>query len=113
MVGQWNDAIRKLPGPAPKEKEMGFDVRCMKCDREFSAPSWSAKFCRECAKEQVTELTAVWERAYFAALTGTARDSKSCEVDVGLAANIANATVAGWPAMTAERDALIRKAVGG
>lgn len=79
------------------------------------------KYCHEhkyyCAPNEgcekcVTDLRAVWERAYFAALTGVCADPKVIDV-ADEAALAANATVSAWPAMTAERDALIRKAVEG
>lgn len=65
-----------------------------------------------------TELRAIWERAYFAAwngamVCGAGESWPNEESMVKFAADCANATVSAWPAMTAERDALIRKAVGG
>ncbi len=95
MAGEWNDAIRKLHGPAPKEKEMESQIK------RFDSH----------------ELEAVWERAYLAALSGVSGSetttSGPCDSEdaVKYSANCANATVAAWPAMTAQRDALIRKAV--
>lgn len=80
---------------APKEKEMESDKETHK---------------QKGIAERTYILSSVWDRAYFAALTGLAGD-KDVRESWTEAAIIANATVAAWPAMTAERDALIRKAV--
>ena len=74
---------------------------------------------RKKAKKRKKRLRAVWDRAYFAALTGLAglfpdgMTDKDILVVTGNATEIANATVSAWPAMTAERDAPIMKAVEG
>lgn len=91
-------------GPAPKEEEMGFDVRCKKYDREFNAHTWTTKFCRECAKTRTTERRAVARDAYMAALggLGAAVDVKD---PVGEAVALAIETVRRWDSFLAAVDA--------
>jgi hypothetical protein len=94
--------IHCICAPAPKEKEM---EHCTKHQMRYGKD----EACSSCA----AELHAVWEKAYFAALTGQCYGRPNAESIVGAAEEIANATVTAWPAMTAERDALIAKAVQG
>ena len=89
---------------------MSFDVRCKKCDREFSAPTWTTKHCRECAKAHAAERRAVYERAYFAALGGLAGIDGLADVEtVYHAQQCALETVRQWPAMMAELEQEIAK----
>lgn len=100
MAGEWNDAIRKLHGPAPKEKEMTHRRIVGNMPSQESIDT--------------DHLEAIWERAYFAALTGLCSNPKITNEDAAVhAAEITtNTTIMRWPAMTAERDALIKKIVG-
>lgn len=89
---------------------MSFDVRCKKCDLEFSAPTKATKFCHECGKAHATELRAVYERAYFAALGGSSTDiDLSASEHVRFAHADAIETVRQWPAMQAELEQEIAK----
>lgn len=132
-ASQWADIGRNemLGAPAPKENEMepierianaaetymakateleplhtGFIMAQLNhMDRQFDPPTQEAM------------LRVVWDRAYFAALTGVSgsetTSSGPCDSGdaVEYAAAIADATADRWLAMTARRDALIRKAV--
>jgi hypothetical protein len=106
---------------------------CIRCNREQPQEAMIGPYCHTCEhierlnhmpvesphKTALTiELRAVWERAYFAALTGLAGmargDGEPAYSDKGAVAEscgFANATISAWPAMTAERDVLIAKVV--
>lgn len=69
-----------------------------------------SKVCEKCAAER----RAVYRDAYMAALGGLAGIDGLADVEtVYHAQQCALETVRQWPAMTAERDALIAKAVQG
>lgn len=99
--------------PAPKENEM-ID--------ESLPPEWAAKklvdgmrdigvrlgdlVCKD-ADERATELRAVWEKVYFVVLPVLSEKMNS-DVAVSASANVADATIAGWPF---GRDEAVRKAM--
>lgn len=98
----------KLPphiiGPAPKEERM----ICVDCGMACT----DVPICNNCNEARaarfarITALRAVYEKAYFAALTGCAM-SGSPELTRDWCHRIALETVRQWTAMQAELDALI------
>jgi len=126
--GYYDCQCEDVTGPAPKENEMPYDVNCTCCkcteERERRAlnPYDPKVTVEQLNAEQhetsqrlntETKLRAVWERAYFAALFQASPSGWTHGDIIESARCIANATISAWPAMTAERDALIRKAVEG
>lgn len=93
--------------PAQEEKKMGFDVRCKKCDREHSAPSWDTKYCRECAKDRAADLRQRWDRAYFAALTGLSSPGYLASETVTKSAAVADEVIRRHAELMAARGAVI------
>ncbi len=99
--GHYDCQCEAVTGPVLKEKEMGI-------------PDYNQGVISILGGDDLyaATLESVWDRAYFAALQGLcAQGGYDIECLAKDAAFTANITVAAWPAMTAECDALIRKAV--
>lgn len=61
------------------------------------------KVCTVCIEKRTSTLTDIWQRAYFA-YAAAGESIENCK-------EFADLSVSAWSAMTAERDALIAKAV--
>lgn len=104
----------------PKEKEITCvqvenGASCKMCKKSFTTYIVDALICDECrergardrANKKKDELCEVWEKAYFTVLPVLSEKMNS-DVAVSASANVADATVAGWPF---SRDEAVRKAV--